>query len=422
MGRKFDVVVGNPPFQNSVKRGKTQHKLWKPATFVAMELLKENGYLTWISPTSWGSPSNKILNIIKNNNVLEIDFDIENYFDGVGSTFCYYTLIKQNPSTLTSILKGGKKFKTLIDNDYVYVPNDLSPLSSSIHQKIIFNTPNFYEIGYDYVTCHNNIILQAQRKGHHSTLSHIKKDNYIYPVFHTNNKIWYSEFLQDFAHKPKVMWSRSGYVKPFYNDNLGGTDMAYFILVGNETEGKILVSNLETKLFKYIFATAKWSGFNDEKLFKMLPELPATALSDIEMMSYFGLTDDEINHIEKYFEPRCSKSAKRTKKIVKSKKRTAEFGEVFTPPALISKMLEGLPQRLFTENASFIDPFCGNGNFLVEIMERKIAMGVPPQKAMDKTYGVDISRDNLVEAKKRMHKFAAKCGTLWCEDMLKEKP
>ena len=418
MDRKFDVVVGNPPFQNSVKRGKTQHKLWKPATFLAMEMLKENGYLTWISPTSWGSPSNKILNIIKSYNVLEIDFDIENYFDGVGSTFCYYTLIKQDPSTLTSILKNDKKFKALIDKDYAYVPNDFSALSSSIHQKVIFNTPNFYEIGYDYVTCHNNIILQAKRNKHHSTLSHTKNDKYIYPVFHTNNKIWYSELLQDFTYKPKVMWSRSGYVKPFYNDNLGGTDMAYFILVDSEVEGGILVSNLKTKLFRYIFSTAKWSGFNDDKLFKMLPELPAIALSDTEMMAHFSLMDDEVNYIEKYFEPRGRKPVKKTKKIIKSKKRSAEFGEVFTPPELISKMLDGLPKRLFAENASFIDPFCGNGNFLVEVMKKKIAMGVKSQRAMDKTYGVDISKDNLLEAKERMKKFGVLCCTLWCEDML----
>ena len=151
----------------------------------------------------------------------------------------------------------------------------------------------------------------------------------------------------------------------------------------------------------------------------MLPELPGTALSDTEMMAHFGLTDDEVNYIEKYFEPRCNKSAKRTKKIVKNKKRTAEFGEVFTPPELISKMLDRLPQRLFTENASFIDPFCGNGNFLVEIMKRKIAMGVSPQKAMNKTCGVDINKDNLVEAKKRMNKFGVSKPPFWCEDMLK---
>ena len=151
----------------------------------------------------------------------------------------------------------------------------------------------------------------------------------------------------------------------------------------------------------------------------MLPELPGTALSDTEMMAHFGLTDDEVNYIEKYFAPRCSKAAKRTKKIVKSKKRTAEFGEVFTPPELISKMLDGLPNRLFTEYASFIDPFCGNGNFLVEIMKRKIAMGVAPQNAMDKTYGIDISKDNLVESKERMKKFGVLCHTLWCEDMLR---
>ena len=81
-------------------------------------------------------------------------------------------------------------------------------------------------------------------------------------------------------------------------------------------------------------------------------------------------------------------------------------------------MLDGLPKRLFAENASFIDPFCGNGNFLVEVMKKKIAMGVKSQRAMDKTYGVDISKDNLVEAKERMKKFGVLCCTLWCEDML----
>ena len=57
--------------------------------------------------------------------------------------------------------------------------------------------------------------------------------------------------------------------------------------------------------------------------------------------------------------------------------------------------------------------------FLVEIMKRKIAMGVVPQNAMDKTYGIDISKDNLVESKERMKKFGVLCHTLWCEDMLR---
>ena len=63
------IVVGNPPFQNREQSGKTQHKVWIKFTTGMLEQMKEGDSLLWVSPQSWGSPSNKVLQLFKDNEV-----------------------------------------------------------------------------------------------------------------------------------------------------------------------------------------------------------------------------------------------------------------------------------------------------------------------------------------------------------------
>ena len=92
-----------------------------------------------------------------------------------------------------------------------------------------------------------------------------------------------------------------------------------------------------------------------------------------------------------------------TEKLVKSKERVKKLGEVFTPAALVNEMLDHLPPDLFTDpEKTFIDPACGNGNFLVEVVRRKIEGGSIPLQALETTYGVDIMEDNVQEARQRL--------------------
>ena len=63
-------------------------------------------------------------------------------------------------------------------------------------------------------------------------LSKDKTETHIYPVFHTNKQIWYSTIKQEFLEDKKVMFTRSGYTKPFYdNGNYGITDLGYYICI-----------------------------------------------------------------------------------------------------------------------------------------------------------------------------------------------
>lgn len=293
---KFDVVVSNPPFQDTTNRGKTQHKLWIEFTKLSFDsLLKESGVLCQVSPSSFQSPSSKILQLFKEKKVTELNLDTGKYFPDVGSSFANYNVWNNlDDDSETKITNENGTFEIKFDNDVFYLPIDFCKESYSIHQKVIFNTKDKLVVKRDYVTCHNILL-----KNEDSILSKTETDKHIHPLLHTNKQIWYSTVRQDFADNKKVMWSRSGYTQPFYDaGKLGTTDMGYYINVSSDEEGEVLEHNLNSNLFKYIFKTAKWSGFGNEKVFDSLPVVPLDRkLNEEEMYDFFGLTDNEKNYV-----------------------------------------------------------------------------------------------------------------------------
>jgi hypothetical protein len=99
---------------------------------------------------------------------------------------------------------------------------------------------------------------------------------------------------------------------------------------------------------------------------------------------------------------------------VKSVERVRDLGEVFTPSATVQEMLSLLPDDIWEVHPSptFLEPSCGDGNFLVAILDRKLALvaesselpaGVGREalqfhalEALSSIYAVDISIDNVV--------------------------
>lgn len=88
--------------------------------------------------------------------------------------------------------------------------------------------------------------------------------------------------------------------------------------------------------------------------------------------------------------------------LTKSKKRVKELGEVFTPPALVNEMLDKLPPEVWEPDKTFIDPACGHGNFLVEVVRKKLESGSTPLQALHTTFGIDIMQDNIDECRQRL--------------------
>jgi hypothetical protein len=63
----------------------------------------------------------------------------------------------------------------------------------------------------------------------------------------------------------------------------------------------------------------------------------------------------------------------RDQALTKSKKRIADHGEVFTPPWLVEAMLDLVKDETARIDSRFLEPACGSGNFLVEVLRRKLA-------------------------------------------------
>lgn len=284
---KFDVILTNPPFQDVTRRGKTPHKLWIDFTnAVFARFLTDGGLLCQVSPSSFRSPNSIVLDLMREHRTATLRFDTKDHFPTVGSTFADYLIYKEpNNETPTRVIVDGRQFEILLDEEVIYLPEDLTAEGLSVHRKVVFHPRQKLDVRWDYVTCHN-----IRLKDVDSTLSKTRTGRHAHKVFHTNRQIWWSSVVQDFAPLRKVMWTRSGYTKPFYDSGtMGGTDMVYYVLVDTDEQGENLAHNLNLDLMQYIYTTAKWSGFGNERVFAALPDLPRhQALTNEELYALFS--------------------------------------------------------------------------------------------------------------------------------------
>lgn len=126
-------------------------------------------------------------------------------------------------------------------------------------------------------------------------------------------------------------------------------------------------------------------------------------------------------------------------KQVKSKERVADHGEVFTAEREVNAMLDLVKQETERVDSRFLEPACGDGNFVVEILRRKLEAAkkraTPPKMkkpipleyekqsviAVSSIYGIDILEDNVEICRGRLYEIWEKeykkiCGAEMSED------
>jgi hypothetical protein len=97
--------------------------------------------------------------------------------------------------------------------------------------------------------------------------------------------------------------------------------------------------------------------------------------------------------------------------IVKSKQRVADHGEVFTPAWMVEVMLDLVKEETERIDSRFLEPACGSGNFIVQILKRKLAavelkFGKNEFErrhyallALMCIYGIELLPDNITECR-----------------------
>ena len=123
--------------------------------------------------------------------------------------------------------------------------------------------------------------------------------------------------------------------------------------------------------------------------------------------------------------------------LTKSKQRVRDHGEVFTPREIVRDMLDLIPPELYEKpDARFLEPACGDGNFLIEVLKRKLETVEKKYKrhqdeyernvvtVVAGLYGVELLDDNVLRARERLfeiveQKYRALYKSKVKEDFLK---
>lgn len=99
---------------------------------------------------------------------------------------------------------------------------------------------------------------------------------------------------------------------------------------------------------------------------------------------------------------------------IKSRERVGDHGEVFTSEREVNAMLDLVLNETFRIDSRFLEPACGTGNFLIEVLKRKL--GVVSERyrksqieferhaviAVGSIYGVDLLEDNVIHCRERL--------------------
>ncbi len=123
---------------------------------------------------------------------------------------------------------------------------------------------------------------------------------------------------------------------------------------------------------------------------------------------------------------------------IKSKQRVADHGEVMTGEREVNAMLDLVKQETERVDSRFLEPACGDGNFLAEILRRKLEAAkrraTPPRRkkplpmefekqsviAITSVYGVDILMDNVMACRERLYNIWNGAYTAICSNEVSE--
>ena len=116
--------------------------------------------------------------------------------------------------------------------------------------------------------------------------------------------------------------------------------------------------------------------------------------------------------------------------LVKSKQRVADHGEVFTPKWLVDAMLDLVKEESERIDSRFLEPACGSGNFLVRVLQRKLAAVELKYGKSDFErrhfalyalmciYGIELLADNIAECRANLLEIFAEYLNIKASDEL----
>lgn len=299
---KFDVVIGNPPYQRSGNNSsKRAEKLWPEFINKANDILNENGFITMVTPTSWLTGTGNIrkgsygvMDLFNENNLLSIT---AGKFFNVGIDTHYWLMQKNKEYKNTQVfLEDGTKYNINLSNKFF--PTDLSLLKTSIIEKV-FNMEAFEWMPK------TGMYNSFRKRGLDNPSNEYNVKTYTRGG-NLDDKIYYAYFNKnicpDISNIKKVIIPLSGAenFRPYIDiDKVPVCCDSYVIPLDDNSTIESCISIFYSKLYKFLIQNYRSSGFIQYAIAKKLPKFNTTKVwSDSEIYERVNLTQEEIDYIE----------------------------------------------------------------------------------------------------------------------------
>jgi len=289
---KFDIVVGNPPYQkpNTSEISKTTQnvKLWRIFLEKSSKITND---LIFVTPSSWASgsknPNNSTIllkDIFTKHQTNYISLDVNKYFPNIGVDFSYYNIsFKENENNTTI------KYKTSLSTINLKSIDILPKIDiSSILEKINI--------------CDKFTFFMDRKDHYKKCLFQEKTDKYNIPVYCGVGKgILFSDAMSPNFNLPKIFTHRISSLK-MMNDSNGeiSTNYSQVYILQDDENGEYATNLFETKFYKFLYKSFQYTQYNESRTLNQLPKVDLNrSWTDEELYKYFNLTQEEIDLIEK---------------------------------------------------------------------------------------------------------------------------
>ena len=271
---KFDVIIGNPPF-NKPKTGvqtgtKAKNTLWDNFIINSLYSLKPNGFLGFINPANWRGVSpnyRELWNQMSNKQLLYLHIYGVNdgrHFFNVNSRFDLYILHNTINTKQTEVIDELGETHHFKLNEMPFLAN----YAFDEINKILIKNEN--ETGVNVIMSYSNYFAYNKNKKMNKT----KTEEFKYPVVHTITKnglgIWYSN-TNERGHfgLSKVILNFN--VKQYsydeqndYEGKYGMSQISFGIPINSKKEGDLILKAIDTPNFKKIISATKWAAFQTD--------------------------------------------------------------------------------------------------------------------------------------------------------------